>query len=84
MENKLCKERPLKSAADKEYERLSNIVKQKEQMIMDHSLATNGWCYEQVCLAQNVQVTENVIGKLDYSTCYAQYGLISTKLQSNN
>ena len=32
---KLCKERPLKSAADKEYERLSNIVKQKEQMIMD-------------------------------------------------
>lgn len=32
---KLCKERPLKSAADKELERLSNIVKQKEQMIMD-------------------------------------------------
>ena len=32
---KLCKERPLKSAADKEYERLGNIVKQKEQMIMD-------------------------------------------------
>ena len=32
---KLCEQRPLKSAADKEYERLSNIVKQKEQMIMD-------------------------------------------------
>ena len=32
---KLCKERPLKSAADKEYERLSNIVKQKEQMILE-------------------------------------------------
>ena len=32
---KLCKERPLKSAADKEYERLSNIVKQQEKMIMD-------------------------------------------------
>ena len=32
---KLCEQRPLKSAADKEYERLSNIVKQKEQMIID-------------------------------------------------
>jgi hypothetical protein len=32
---KLCKERLLKSAADKEYERLSSIIKQKEQMIMD-------------------------------------------------
>jgi hypothetical protein len=32
---KLCEQRPLKSAADKEYERLSNIVKQKEQMILD-------------------------------------------------
>jgi hypothetical protein len=32
---KLCEQRPLKSAADKEYERLSNIVKQKEQMILE-------------------------------------------------
>jgi hypothetical protein len=30
----------------------------------------NGWCYEQVCLAEMFKFSTNVIGKLAYSTCY--------------
>jgi len=29
----------------------------------------NVWCYEQVCLAEMLKFSTNVIGKLDYSTC---------------
>jgi len=29
----------------------------------------NGWCYEQVCLAEMFRFSTNVIGKLAYSTC---------------
>ena len=35
-----------------------------------NKLDTNGWCYEQVCLAEMFKLPKNVIGKLAYSTCY--------------
>jgi len=33
---------------------------------------------------RNVQVTENVDGKLAYSTCYKLAGLVSTNVKSKN
>lgn len=32
-------------------------------------MAHNGWCYEQVCLAEMFRFSTNVIGKLAYSMC---------------
>jgi hypothetical protein len=36
-------------------------------------IATNVWCYEQVCLAEMFKFSTNVIGKLAYSTCYVPF-----------
>ena len=44
-------------------------------------LAHNGWCYEQVCLAEMFKFSTNVIGKLAYSTCYMKCRLIYDKVQ---
>jgi len=43
---------------------------QNFQFSTNVALAYNGWCYEQVCLAEMFKLPKNVIGKLAYSTCY--------------
>ena len=40
------------------------------------NIAYNVWCYEQVCLAEMFNFSTNIIGKLAYSTCYMQCGII--------
>ena len=47
-------------------------LKYRENYVWKYSvvLAGNGWCYEQVCLAEMFKFSTNVIGKLAYSTCY--------------
>lgn len=44
-------------------------------------IATNVWCYEQVCLAEMFNFSTNIIGKLAYSTCYMKCRLINDKSQ---
>ncbi len=46
-------------------------------------IAGNGWVYEQVCLAEMFNFSTNVIGKLAYSTCYNQCGLLTQNLNSS-
>jgi hypothetical protein len=45
------------------------------------SITANGWCYEQVCLAEMFKFSTNVIGKLAYSTCYLLVRFITTEFE---
>lgn len=51
----------------------------KVPMKRKSSITANGWCYEQVCLAEMFKFSINIIGKLAYSTCYVPFFLFTNK-----